>query len=57
MLPVVLGVTIPDDPTSAGALSTGGAGVREVVFPTPATGLSVFALLHVRIDGKQIVPM
>ena len=57
MLPAVLGVTIPDNPASAGTLSTGGAGVSEVVFLTPAMGLFPFALLYVRIDGKQIVPM
>ena len=31
---------IPDDPASADKLSTGGTGVRGVVFPALATGLS-----------------
>ena len=57
VLPTVLGVTIPDDPASAGTLSTGGAGAGEVAFPTQAMGLSFFVLLYVRIDGNQIVPM
>ena len=38
VLPTVLGVTFPYDPASAGALSTGGAGVGEVVFPSLAMG-------------------
>ena len=36
VLPAVLGTIIPDDPASAGALSTSGSGVGEVVFPTLA---------------------
>ena len=56
VLPAALGVTNPDNPASAGTPSKGGAGVSEVVFPTPAMELSV-SPCTVRIHGKQIVSM
>ena len=43
----MLDVTIPDDPASTGTLSTDGAGVREMLFPTPAIGFIHFTLLYV----------
>ena len=33
VLPAVLGAIIPDDPASAGTLSTDGTGVGELLFP------------------------
>ena len=53
VLPSALGVTIPDDPASAGTLSTGGAGVSEVVFPTPAMGLSVLSCTMLGLMGSR----
>ena len=51
--PAVLGVTIPDDPASAGTLSTDGAGVREVVFPTLAMGLSISPCSMLELMGSR----
>ena len=45
VLPAELGVTIPDSSAQTGAPLTDGAGVGQVSFPTPATGLLHFALL------------
>ena len=45
VLPAELKVTIPDGFAPTGASLTGGTGVSEVSFPTPATGLVHFALL------------
>ena len=56
-LPAVLGVTIPDGPASAGSLSTGGDGVKVLLFSTPAISASFLILPFVGVDGKQTVPM
>ena len=53
VLPTVLGGVIPDDPASAGALSTGGAGVREVVFQTPVMSLSIWPSSMLELMGSR----
>ena len=53
VLPAAFGVTIPDDPVSAGALSTDGTGVREVVFSTPAMGLSFSSCSMLGLMGSR----
>ena len=52
----MLDVTIPDGPAPAGTLSIDGTGVGDVV-SNSCHGFIHFALLYVRVDGKQIVPM
>ena len=49
----MLSVTILDDPTSAGALSTGGAGVGGVVFSTPAMGLPILPCSRLELKGSR----
>ena len=53
MLPAVLGVIIPEDPVSVGTLSTDGAGVGEVVFPTPVMGLSILPCSKLELMGSS----
>ena len=53
VLPAVLGMIVPDDPTSAAALSTDSTGVREVVFPTPARVLSVLPCPVLELMGSR----
>ena len=53
VLPAGLGVIIPDDPASAGTLSTDGTGVREVVFLTPAMGLSISPYSMLELMGSR----
>ena len=48
--PAALGVTISDNPASAGALSTG---VGEAVFPTPAMGLSFLSCSMLGLMGSR----
>ena len=51
VLPAVLGEVIPDNPASA--LSMGGTGVGEVVFPTLATGLSILPCSMLELMGSR----
>ena len=53
VLPAALGVTVPDDPASADALLTGGAGVSKVVFLTLATGLSFSSCSMLGLMGSR----
>ena len=53
VLPAELEVTIPDSSASTGASLTGGAGVGEVSFPTPATGLSISLCSRLGLIGSK----
>ena len=53
MLLAVLDVIIPDNSASAGALSTDGNGVGEVVFPPLAMGLSVSPCFMLELMGSR----
>ena len=53
VLPAELGVTIPDGSAPTGASLTDGAGVGEMSFPTPATGLSSSLCSRLGLIGSK----
>ena len=53
VLPAELEVTIPDGSAPTGASLTGGTGVGEVSFPTPATGLSISLCSRLGLIGSK----
>ena len=53
VLPAMLDVTIPDGSAPVGTLSTDGTGVREMLFPTPATGSSISLCSMLELMGSR----
>ena len=53
VLPAELEVTVPDGSASTVASLTGGTGVSEVSFQTPATGLSISLCSRLGLIGSK----